>query len=161
MTVRGFGPEFNEVRINNRLIATTSGGRDFDFQLLPSELIVGADVIKAPTANMPEGSIGALVNLRTVRPLSNPGLNSTVAVKARYNDLSEESTPEIAGIFSNTFANDTLGIALGFTYNESENRIDLTGGVRSSVFDGRNGDVNGDPILDESGPRLSTNQQTT
>ena len=151
VTVRGFGPEFNEVRINNRPIATTSGGRDFDFQLLPSELIVGADVIKAPTANMPEGSIGALINLRTVRPLSNPGLNSTVAVKARYNDLSEESTPEVAGIFSNTFANDTLGMALGFTYNESENRIDLTGGVRSSVFDGRNGDVNGDPILDESG----------
>ena len=151
VTVRGFGPEFNEVRVNNRLMATTTGGRDFDFQLLPSELISGADVIKAPTASLPEGSIGAQVNLRTIRPLSNPGLSSTVALRARYNDLAEESSPELTGIFSNTFANDTIGAAIGFTYSESENRIDLTGGVRSSVFDGRNGDVNGDPILDESG----------
>ena len=151
VTVRGFGPEFNEVRVNNRLMATTTGGRDFDFQLLPSELITGADVVKAPTAGMPEGSIGALVNLRTIRPLSSPGLNSTVALRARYNDLAEESTPEITGIFSNTFAGNTIGAAVGFTYSESENRIDLTGGVRSSVFDGSGGDVNGDPILDESG----------
>ena len=34
-------------------------------------------------------------------------------------------------------------MALGFTYNKSENRIDLTGGVRSSVFNGRNSDVLG------------------
>ena len=47
VTVRGFGPKFNAVKVNNRTIATTDRGREFDFQVLPSELISGADVVKA------------------------------------------------------------------------------------------------------------------
>jgi iron complex outermembrane receptor protein len=38
VTVRGFGPEFNQVSINNRLIASVTKGRDFDFQQIPSDL---------------------------------------------------------------------------------------------------------------------------
>lgn len=125
ISVRSFGPEFNIVKLNHRTLATTTGGRSFDFQLLPSELIGGADVIKSPTADLSAGSIGAYVNVRTARPLDDPGFNAVGAVKAHYHDMSEEISPEVNGLISNTFANDTIGVLLGVTHKETEGRIDL------------------------------------
>lgn len=155
VTVRGFGPEFNQVRINDRLMASATKGRDFDFQQMPSDLISGADIIKTPTANMSEGSIGAQVNIRTARPINSDKLTATFSAKARYNDLADEVDPQLTGIVSNSFLDNTLGLLIGVSYVESNNRTDMTGGVRSSVFDGRNGDVNGDPIMDASGNAIS------
>lgn len=124
ISVRSFGPEFNIVRLNHRTLATTTGGRSFDFQILPSELIGGADVIKSPAADLSAGSIGAYVNVRSSRPLDNPGLNAVGAVKANYHDMSEEITPEISGLISNTFADDTVGVLVGLSYKETDGRID-------------------------------------
>ena len=124
VTVRGFGPKFNIVRINDRTLATTDAGREFDFQVLASELITGADVVKAPLASTPEGSLGAYVNIRTARPLSNPGLKIATSVSARYDDLSEETDPKVSGVFSNSFANDTVGALLAFSFEETTSRID-------------------------------------
>lgn len=124
ISVRSFGPEFNIVKLNSRTLAATTGGRSFDFQILPSELIGGADVIKTPTADLSAGSIGGYVNIRTPRPLDNPGFNAVGAVKANYNDMAEELSPEISGLISNTFADDTVGVSVGLSYKETEGHID-------------------------------------
>ncbi|WP_019028899.1 TonB-dependent receptor [Colwellia piezophila] len=124
LTIRGFGPQFNVVKMNNRTLATTGTSRDFDFQVLPAELISGADVIKSPTANLDAGSIGGFVNLHSARPFDNVGFHAAGSVKAKYQDLAGEVTPEFSGIISNTFANDTIGVLAGFSYKETESRID-------------------------------------
>jgi len=38
ITVRGFGPEFNAVTLNGRTMATENEGREFSFDIFPSEL---------------------------------------------------------------------------------------------------------------------------
>lgn len=124
ISVRSFGPQFNIVKLNHRTLATTTGERSFDFQMLPSELIGGADVIKSPTADLSAGSIGAYVNVRTPRPLQDRGFHAVAAAKANYHDLAEEINPEFSGLVSNTFANDTIGVLLGATFKESDGRID-------------------------------------
>ncbi len=124
ITVRGFGPAFNTVRVNNRTLATSEGGREFDFQVLPSELIAGADVVKSPTANLDAGSIGAYVNIRTARPLDAKGFKATGSVNLAYGDLSGKTDPEYSGVISNTFADDTFGVLLGFSHKSANNRID-------------------------------------
>lgn len=124
ITVRGFGPAFNTVRVNNRTLATSEGGREFDFQVLPSELIAGADVIKSPTANLDSGSIGAYVNVKTARPLDNKGFKATGSINAAYGDLSGEFDPEYSGVISNTFADDTFGVLIGVSHKSTTNRID-------------------------------------
>lgn len=63
ITVRGFGPEFNTVLLNGRTMATENAGREFSFDVLPSELISTAEVFKTSQANLSEGGIGATVNL--------------------------------------------------------------------------------------------------
>src|SRR3546814_13954640 len=39
VTVRGFGPKFNAVTVNGRTLATDNNGREFSFDVLPSEMI--------------------------------------------------------------------------------------------------------------------------
>ncbi len=65
LTVRGFGPAYNIVQLNQRTIASTDASRSVDLQMLPSELISGAQVSKSPMAKTPEGSLGAYVNIKT------------------------------------------------------------------------------------------------
>ena len=73
VSVRGFGPQYNIVTLNNRILATDDDGRDLAFDVLPSEVISGADVLKSSEASALEGSIGGTVNLRTASPFENPG----------------------------------------------------------------------------------------
>jgi outer membrane receptor protein involved in Fe transport len=75
VTVRGFGPQYNIVTLNNRILATDDDGRDLAFDVLPSEVISGADVLKSSEASALEGSIGGTVNLRTASPFDNRGFH--------------------------------------------------------------------------------------
>lgn len=125
LTVRGFGPAYNIVQLNQRTIASTDASRSVDLQMLPSELISGAQVSKSPMAKTPEGSLGAYVNIKTARPLNNPGLKIAASVKTKYNDLTDDYSPKFSGIISNTFFDDRFGALLGISHEKSTNRIDL------------------------------------
>src|SRR4051812_31988165 len=94
VTVRGFGPQFNTVTVNGRVVATTGAGREFDWELLPSELITGASVFKSPQANINGASIGATIDVRTLRPLDQQkGFQFGGSVRANYDEMSGLTTP--------------------------------------------------------------------
>ncbi|MFT5610051.1 MAG: TonB-dependent receptor [Polaribacter sp.] len=129
VTVRGFGPSFNLVTLNGRQMPTAEGslasdaGRSFDFANLASEGIAGVQVYKTGNADVPTGGIGSTINIQTTRPLDNPGLKSVISAKAVFDtstEKGEDVTPEVSGIYSNTFANDTFGIAISGSYQERD-----------------------------------------
>lgn len=155
VTVRGMGPKFNAVKVNNRTIATTDRGREFDFQALPSDLISGADVIKASRANIAEGSLGAYINVNTARPLNSPGLHAVGSLDFVYNDLAEEVDPKGSVIISNTFLDDSVGVLVGFTKLSTTNRIDAAGTTHWSSFQADNKTVAPGPITDETGSAVT------
>lgn len=130
VTVRGLGPQFNTVLVNGRQIATESGGREFNFDVLASEQITGANVFKTGTATLQEGAIGATINVTSARPFDTPGLQIAGSVKAIYESLSEESSPAASLLISNTFADDTIGIGFAVSHQERDvqiNRIQTAG----------------------------------
>lgn len=125
VTVRGLGPDFNLVTLNGRQLPTNSGlGRSFDFGDLASEGVSGVEVYKTGKAFVPSGGIGATINILSYKPLENPNLNASFGLKA-VNDTStitgEEFTPEFSGLFSKTFLDDTLGIAIVGSFQERNN----------------------------------------
>ncbi|MYD96882.1 MAG: TonB-dependent receptor [Gammaproteobacteria bacterium] len=125
VTVRGFGPDFNLVLLNGRQMPTSSGlGRSFDFGNLASEGISAVEVYKTGQADVPTGGIGATMNIRTTRPLEASGMNFTAAASGLHDASTEEGsgfTPEISALFSNTFADDTVGIALSAVRQDRNN----------------------------------------
>lgn len=127
ITVRGLGPEFNLTTLNGRQMPT-EGGRSFDFLDIATEGISAVEVYKTSRAGLPTGGIGATINLVTARPLSNPGFRGVITAKAHHesstkdaNDL-DEFTPEVSGLYSQTFAGDTFGVLLSGSYSKRHNR---------------------------------------
>lgn len=130
VTVRGLGPQFNNVLLNGRQIATETGGREFSFDVLASEQITGANVYKTGNSALQSGGIGATINVTSARPLTTPGLQVAGSVKAIYETLSEETSPAVSLLLSNTFADDTFGVGLSYSRQERDvqiNRIQTAG----------------------------------
>jgi len=109
ITVRGFGPQFNVATLNGRVMATDAVSRGFSFDILPSELISTVEVQKTSMADAPEGSIGATVNIRTRRPLDDPGLHVAASVEGTYDDTTSNIGPKVSALISHTNADRTLG----------------------------------------------------
>lgn len=139
ISVRGLGPQFNVVTLNGRTLATDNVGREFSFDILPSELIGGADVYKSPLASLNGASIGATVNIRTLRPLEQKALVLAGSFDMQYDELPGKWNPRAAGVFSWHNADNTLGVSLVASYQKRDVRVDTfeigAGWVRHSSDD--------------------------
>lgn len=124
VNIRGLGPDFSIVTLNNRILATDDDGRDFAFDVLPAEMISGADVYKSTTAENVEGSIGGLVNLKSARPFDKAGFHGALTLQGDFNDLSREDGHKISALVSNTFADETMGYLIGLTHSSAYVRTD-------------------------------------
>ena len=123
VTVRGFGPSFNTVLVNGRRIASETGNREFSFDLFPSELITGADVYKSGVAHLAEGGIGSTINLSTARPLDSKGQKIVLSARALQDDNSGSTSPQLFGLYSNTFADDRFGVLVSASHQERESVV--------------------------------------
>jgi TonB-dependent receptor len=124
VTVRGFGPAFNTVLLNGRRIVSDTGARSFNFDVLPAELISGVDVYKSAAAHLEEGGIGSTIMMHTPRPLDIGGFKAIAVAKGLYESLSEETTPQLFGMISDTFAEDRAGFLVSASYQERKNLIE-------------------------------------
>ncbi|HPE47054.1 MAG TPA: TonB-dependent receptor [Hyphomonas sp.] len=136
ITVRGFGPGFNLITLNGRTLPTAEvsaigergnygagGDRSFDFSNLASEGVSALEVYKTGQAILPSGGIGATVNIKTRRPLDDPGTTASIQAKL-INDTSVESgddfTPEISGLASWTDDTERFGVGLFGSYSKRD-----------------------------------------
>jgi TonB-dependent receptor len=136
VTARGFGPQFNMVTLNGRMIpgadafgaagqvaigGVDGGTRAFNFAQLASEAISALEVYKTGQANVASGGIGATINIETDKPFNHTGLVASVGAKA-VSDQSEpfdnSITPEVSGIFSWTNDDKTFGVGLSASYQK-------------------------------------------
>jgi TonB-dependent receptor len=150
VTVRGFGGGNNLVTLNGRHmpaanVATVGGdqnsdfaqgsGRSFDFSNLASEGVSGLEVYKTGRASIPTGGIGATINIKTQRPLDNPGFQGSIGAKL-VNDTGvvdgDDFTPEFSGLVSWTDDSETFGVSLFASYQERN------GSSRSATVNGWN-----------------------
>jgi len=153
VNVRGLGPQFSIVTLNGRILATDGDGREFAFDVLPSEIIAGADVYKSASATNLEGSIGGAINLTSARPLDSHGTRSSISVEGDYNDLSENTGYKASAVFSTTFAGDSMGVLFTAVYQDTEVRSDAVHEFSINPDSPGEFDANGDGEIsdDESG----------
>ena len=123
ITVRGFGPDFNLVTLNGRQMPGTGNSRSFNFENLASDGVSALEVYKTARAENPTGGLGATVNIVTAKPLSSPGEKMSISAKALYDSSNEEGddvTPEFSALYSNTFAEESLGFAFAFNHQRRD-----------------------------------------
>jgi len=124
ITVQGLGSQYNIVTMDNRILASDDSGRDIAFDVLPAELITGADVLKSPEASAVEGSIGGTVNLHTASAFDHPGFHADAHGEGDWNDMSHLTSKKFSAFISDTNADRTLGFVLGAVDTDLKSRTD-------------------------------------
>jgi iron complex outermembrane receptor protein len=139
ITVRGLGPDFVNVLLNGRTLATDAKDRAFQFDVLPSELISTAEVHKTYSADLEEGGIGGTVNIITARPLDSKGFHATGSLAAVNNSIdhafSGKTNPKASLLLGDSNDDGTFGwLVSGMYYKRDDQRqIVDTGGWYTNV----------------------------
>ena len=132
ITVRGFGPSFNETLYDGRVVPTALGNstRGFDFSAVGSDFINQVDVMKTPDATLSSGAIGATINIKFAKPFDHPGLQLAGSVSTDYATGEDKAEPNGSLLFSDTFADDRFGILVDAAYSERKvqaNHVNIQG----------------------------------
>lgn len=112
VSIRGLGPNFTRVTLNNAPIMVASTGRDgdqganrqVDLDLFPTELFTKLTVSKSPTAAMLEGGAAGNVDMRSARPFDHQGAH--VAYSFQTTKMSHAKN---WGYRGSVLASDTFG----------------------------------------------------
>src|SRR5450755_872903 len=134
VSVRGLGPQYNIVSLNNRILATDDDARDLAFDVLPSEVISGADVLKYPQASALEGSIGGTVNLRTASPFDNPGFHVGAHAEGNFNSMTRLRGSKYSAFVEDTNDGRTMGFLFGAVHSDDHLRTDSLNAYNQNIF---------------------------
>jgi iron complex outermembrane recepter protein len=117
----------NRTEINGRTLVNPNGRgvgiaavADSDYgplSLFPSEMIGRLDVIKLQGADRVDGSLSGTVDIITRKPFDKVGQLVSVSGSAVYSEQDKRWGYDGSALYSNTFANDTVGILLNATYS--------------------------------------------
>jgi iron complex outermembrane recepter protein len=123
ITVRGFGPSYNETLFDGRLIPsagtavqTAKGPRSFDFSMLSADMVARLEVLKSPDAALSAGAIGATINVIYPKPFDKPGLTIAASASGTINTDDGRWMPNGNFLISDTFAGDKVGVLVAGAY---------------------------------------------
>ncbi len=132
VTIRGLAPGFNITLVNGQAIGTaqwfvlSEAQRNFNFEMLSSEMVAGIEVHKSARADIDEGALGGTVNLRTRRPLDLAAGTLEASVDAQYSDLSEEWDPSGSVLYSWKNDANSFGVLVGLSHQNRTVRRETT-----------------------------------
>lgn len=135
-SIRGLGPLFVSVTANGR--SPLSHGdegvmnlRQFNLDVIPSEIISGVTVRKTPSAETIEGGIGGSIELETLKPLSSghlykDGKNYFAAgtISAVNDSLTEQTQPKFSGVFGARNSDNTLAAYVSAIVSDMDYSVD-------------------------------------
>lgn len=145
-TVRGISQ--NRLEINGRTFLGPGAGGSASLESVSPEIISSIVVAKSPTADMPEGALGATVNLKTKRPLDLADFVVSGRLQGAYTDQADHLGYRGSALVSKNFG-DTLGVLASAAYSNTRTlgySYDSGGWTRTNAIDG-NGDGVDDPGL--------------
>ncbi|WP_305758857.1 TonB-dependent receptor [Brevundimonas sp.] len=125
ISIRGLAPDFTTTLLNGRQQASSGDNRAVEFDQYPSELLSSVVIYKTPDAEVSGMGLSGTADLRTVRPLEfgRRALALNVRGEVVEGDSLNDDVRNYGGRVSisyiNQFADNTLGIALGYAHLDS------------------------------------------
>ncbi|MGB5510843.1 MAG: TonB-dependent receptor [Woeseiaceae bacterium] len=137
VSIRGASPDQTVVTLNGSTLGTTEFSQSVNLSSFSSDILAKIEVIKTPSADDEEGSLGGLVNLITRKPLD---INEDIRVftmqgrwNQQYNQGKEFDSPlpedyKISATVSDKFFDDTFGVIVSVADERNPLRQDFTSG---------------------------------
>lgn len=122
--IRGLGAGYNVTTLNGRKLASENSGRDFNYDTIASELVSSIAVFKSPEAKLPEGGIGAVVDIQTRKPLDLKGFTMAASAKGVYENRTGDTQPHLSFLVGDLLNEGKLGVLFTGAYSERTLRND-------------------------------------
>lgn len=125
ISIRGLGPDFTTALLNGREQVSTGDNRSVEFDQYPSELINSAIVYKTPDPSLAAMGLAGTVDMKAVRPLDFKGRVVSFNIRGEQNSNGSLNSNvsatgnRISASYINQFADNTIGVALGFAHLDS------------------------------------------
>lgn len=116
-TVRGISQ--NRLEINGRNYIGPGNGGNAALESVSPEILSSIVVIKSPTADMPEGALGATVNLKTKRPLELENLVVAGRLQGAYADQADHVGYRGSAMVSKKFG-ERFGLLASVAYSDTK-----------------------------------------
>ncbi len=138
ISIRGLGPDFVSVTLNGReaLSYGDTGNRNtpgrnqrnFNFDAIPSEVLINVLVYKSSQAEQVEPGIAGQVDLRTLHPLDQRTHGKSyfggLTVQGSYDDIATKWSPRVSGYVGTKLLDDTLGVYFAGVWADTKLRQD-------------------------------------
>ena len=141
ISVRGANADQTVVTLNGATLGSTGFSQGVDLSAYSADILAKVEVVKTPSADDEEGSLAAVVNLVTRKPLDIAENVRTLNLQQRYNDLSEDFDHKVSATFSQKFFEDRFGVLVN-VYDERQT-------VRRDQINFQNYDVYGSNIYSD------------
>ena len=166
ITVRGLTGQYTRIRVNGmetRAVVGNAnvGNRAFDFNLFASELFNSVVVHKTASAELDEGSLGAVVDLNTARAFNyDDGFTFVAGATGAYNDLSQTVRPRLTGLVAYRDPEGIWGATASAAYTQARLDVASTDHVRwqTGAFNSVNGVICADNPTDPGCAEVATAQ---
>ncbi len=168
VTIRGMSGKYNVTTFNGRKLASDNESRDFNYDVIASELVGKIEVYKTQQARLQEGAVGGVVNIYSRKPLD-VGSKVSASIKADYNERAESTNPKTSFLISDVFLDGTLGALATLVHTKRTSRYDkydssnwddwqynelYSGGVRNDVPWGNQNSIE-DDVLAKTGAGIN------
>ena len=152
------GSDQNRVEINGRGTTPSGASRGgISFADLPAALVRSLNVVKVPTADMVEGSVGGTIDVKTYRGLNLREPLRVIRVDVENAENSGATNENFSATFGNNFSTDSgdVGAILTVTYSDKtvrEDSLRVSPGLRNITAGNQNLrsqiDFDGDEVND-------------
>lgn len=123
ISVRGLAPRLARTTINGQTFANADFS-GFDFGFIESEVASSINVYKTPTADMDEGGLAGVIDIKTASPLFIGKEKIVVSASSIYTDLDGETSPRVTATYVNQFLDDDLGVLFNVAKEDVATRFD-------------------------------------
>ncbi len=128
LSIRGMAPKFGMTLFNGQEMVSTGDDRSFEYDQFPAELVSSAVLYKTPDASLGAMGLSGTIDIHTLRPLDFK--ERRINASARYEGNSMGSVlpgtkgygSRISVSYVDQFANDTIGVAVGYARLDSPNK---------------------------------------
>jgi TonB-dependent receptor len=112
--------------LNGRDIFSANNGRGLSFEDVSADLLAGIDVYKNPSADMVEGGVGGIVNLRTRMPFDSRERLTAFSGDYNYADLKKDGFWSGNALYSDQWdvGDGRIGGLISLSYGDIGNRTD-------------------------------------
>ena len=114
ISVRGAGPNLNNISLNGVALTSTDTSNSVDLSQFSSDILSSIEVVKTPSADHDEGSLGANVILKSFKPLNSNKDRRSFELQLRKNDFAESDHPDgkVGLSISEKFLDETFGVSV-------------------------------------------------